>query len=367
MGEPRILFVTRKWAPAVGGMETYAMRLTEALAEIEPVQVVALPGRADGMPPGVLALLGFPLKVMLALLRRRVMPEVVHLADMAIWPLGVVAKFLAPRARIVLSAHGTDVSYHRRGGIKGRLYGRYMRLGARLLHGATIIANSRATRDVAAETGWQASHVVPLATDLRGALPDGTHNGRLLFVGRLVERKGCGWFVREVLPLLDERIVLDVAGTGWDEAERAVLDHPRVNYLGALHGSDLARAYREAMCVIVPNIETESSEYEGFGLVAPEAAACGGLVLAADCGGLRDAVLDGDTGMLLRSGDAAVWAEAIGRVERLAQCERTEMAGRAMRSAAEVYSWRRVAVETLAGYAMLRRPESPVAIAQSLV
>lgn len=367
MGEPRILFVTRKWAPAVGGMETYAMRLTEALDEIEPVQVVALPGRADGMPPSVLALLGFPLTVMLALFRRRVMPEVVHLADMAIWPLGLFAKVFAPRIRVVLSAHGTDVSYHRRGGARGKLYGRYLQLGARLLRGATIIANSRATRDVAAEAGWRADHVVPLATDLRGAPPDGTHNGRLLFVGRLVERKGCGWFVRNVLPLLDERIELDVAGTGWDEAESAVLDHPRVNYLGALHGSDLARAYREALCVIVPNIETENGEYEGFGLVAPEAAACGGLVLAADCGGLRDAVINRETGMLLQSGDAGVWADAIGFIQRLGSRRRTEISRQAMKRAVEVYSWARVAIETLAGYAMARRPQLPIAIAQPLV
>ena len=87
MDEPRIMFVTRKWAPAVGGMETYSMRLAEAMQAIEPVEVVALPGKPDGMPPGALALLAFPFRFMAALLRRRRMPEVLHLGDMAIWPL----------------------------------------------------------------------------------------------------------------------------------------------------------------------------------------------------------------------------------------------------------------------------------------
>lgn len=349
--EPRILFISRKWGPAVGGMETYAMRLTEALSEIEPVEVVALPGRDDGMPPGPLALLTFPFTVLLAMLRRRVMPSVVHLGDMAIWPLGFMARALAPRARIVLSAHGTDVSYHRRGGIRGRAYGHYLRCGARLLHNATIIANSRATRDAASETGWTTASVVPLATDLRGDPPDGTHNGRLLFVGRLIPLKGCGWFVREVLPLLDERIVLDVAGTGWDEAERAVLDHPRVNFLGHLHGVDLVRAYREALCVIVPNIAMANGEYEGFGLVAPEAAACGGIVLASDCGGLRDAVVDGKTGSLVTSNDAAAWLKAVAAVSELDQSARADRARLALLTSRQAYSWPRVAAETLSAYA----------------
>lgn len=350
--EPRIVFITRKWAPAVGGMETYSMRLTEALAEIEPVQVVALPGRVDGMPPGLLALFGFPFTVLVALLRRRVMPQVVHVGDMAIWPLGLMAKLLAPRATIVLSAHGTDVSYHRRGGAKGKLYGRYMRLGSRMLRGAITIANSGATRNVAAETGWHVRDVIPLATELRGDLPDGTHNGRLLFVGRLVQLKGCGWFVREVLPLLDDAINLDVAGTGWDETEITVLDHPRVRYLGRLGGTDLIRAYREALCVIVPNIENAKGEYEGFGLVAPEAAACGGLVLAADCGGLTDAVRDGETGILVPTADPRAWAQRISSVLAWSSNYRVDFTENAVEKAHRWFTWDRVAEQTFETYAI---------------
>ena len=84
---PGILFVTRKWAPATGGMETYCLRLTETLAEHEPVEVIALKGRANGMPPGVLALLAFPFTVIARCLARREAPRVLHLGDMAVWPL----------------------------------------------------------------------------------------------------------------------------------------------------------------------------------------------------------------------------------------------------------------------------------------
>src|SRR3990167_608811 len=112
--EPRIVFVTRKWPPAVGGMETWSYRLAQSLQAIEPVQTIALPGRDDGMPPSVWALLAFPFTVLVRLLVRRAKPEVLHLGDMALWALAL--PILRGRTtRIVISAHGTDVSYPRRG------------------------------------------------------------------------------------------------------------------------------------------------------------------------------------------------------------------------------------------------------------
>jgi phosphatidyl-myo-inositol dimannoside synthase len=349
VSEPRIVFVTRKWPPAVGGMETWSYRLAQALRAIEPVQTIVLPGRADGMPPSVWSLLAFPLTVLARLLDRSERPAVLHLGDMARWPLALPA--LASRdTRIVISAHGTDVSYPRRGGVKGRLYGAYLRLGARLLGRATVLANSRATAEVARESGWRTAAVVALATDMAGAPPSGEHEDAILFAGRLVERKGLGWFVREVLPLLPDRQRLKVAGTGWDAGERAALADPKVDFLGPLPSDGLARAYAAALCVIIPNIEIASGEFEGFGLVAPEAAAAGGVVLASDHGGLRDAVLDGETGFLVPCGDAQAWAAAVQRIAAWDKAQRTAFTEGAQARAREHFSWARVAAQVHALY-----------------
>jgi glycosyltransferase involved in cell wall biosynthesis len=349
--EPEILFVTRKWAPATGGMETYCLRLTEALAE--RVQVIALPGNADGMPPGAAALLTFPVKVLAQALRRRRAPRVLHLGDMAIWPLALPWLFHAGTL-IVLSAHGTDVSYHRRGGFRGRLYGTYLRLGARMLRRAQVIANSAATGAALGETGWADVAVIPLATDLSSAETADSHDGSILFAGRLVERKGCAWFVREVLPLLPDNIRLKVAGTSWDAAEAAILNHPRVEFLGPLAQDELAGAYARAMCVIVPNIEPANGEFEGFGLVACEAAACGGVVLAADHAGLREAVIDGVTGFLVNVGDAQVWARKIAQIAGMDHGERAAFTQAAQAACKTVFNWDRVANDVLAIYGVAR-------------
>lgn len=341
------LFVTRKWPPAVGGMETWSVRMADELSKLGPVQVIALPGCADGRAPPAWRLLLFPFTVLARFLAARPRPATVHLGDMALWPLGLV---LGAGRRTVISAHGTDVAYQRRGGFRGTLYGAYLRLGAALLGKAQVVANSAATAAAARETGWRTAAVVPLATDLQASEAAAGHDGAILFAGRLVARKGCGWFVREVLPLLPAGTRLRIAGTPWDASEAWVMDDPRVDYLGALPPVELARAYASAMCVVVPNIEPANGELEGFGLVACEAAACGAVVLAARTGGLVEAVREGETGFLLPSGDAAAWAERIEGVAAWAAAERAAFTETAVQIARSHYAWPRVAAATAQHY-----------------
>jgi D-inositol-3-phosphate glycosyltransferase len=72
--------------------------------------------------------------------------------------------------------------------------------------------------------------------------------------------------------------------------------------------AELADWYRAATLVIVP------SHSESFGLVAVEAQACGTPVVAAAVGGLRTAVRDGASGLLVCSQDPASYARAVGRL-----------------------------------------------------
>jgi glycosyltransferase involved in cell wall biosynthesis len=346
-----VLFVTRKWPPAVGGMETYAHRLSQELAKLAEVEVVALPGRMNGQPPSTLALLLFPLKVACRWFSRRQAPDILHLGDVAIWPFGLLAVLSGGKTKVALSAHGTDVSYQRRGGITGRLYGAYLKLGARFLRHASVIGNSRATAEVAAETGWPVAGIVPLATDMT-ARPAGAgiHNGRILFAGRLIKLKGCSWFIREVLPKLPQSMTLDVAGAIWDEAEGEALADPRVNFLGSLDKPRLAQAYREALCVVMPNVATETGQHEGFGLVAPEAAAAGGIVLAARRDGLIDAIIEGETGILVESGASQAWASVICEIAEWTEERRETFVARAQDTVKREFAWRRVARDTFETY-----------------
>ncbi len=345
--KPDLMFVTRKWAPAMGGMETYCHRLTEELAADYSLDIVALPGREDGSPPSPAALLAFPASILCRWFDRNTVPDILHIGDMALWPVGL----LAPRkTALVISAHGTDVSYPRRGGLKGRLYGAYLRLGARMLRRSKVIANSAATEAALHENGWKNTAVVALATDIVADSPTATPTKSLLFAGRLVKRKGLRWFTENVLDRLSEDITLEVAGTRWDPAENAALDHPRANFVGLLGSDDLKVAYASALAVILPNIELPNGEFEGFGLIASEASAAGGVTLAANCGGLSEAVIDGETGFLIESGNADAWVKRITEIADWSLIDRQEFVGKAMGRARKHYSWSRVARETAAYY-----------------
>ncbi len=346
----RILFLTRKWPPAVGGMETYAVEMAAELSRLgHEVELRALPGRADGGAPGAGAILGFGAREGLRLLARRGGWDLVFGADMALWPLAALAA-RGGRSALTLAAHGTDVALAERAGATGALYGRYLRLGARLLarEGVAVAANSGATAAIARRLGFARVAVVPLGCRVRPPEPPPRPGRHLLFAGRLVRRKGLSWFVREVLPRLPEDIRLTVAGTVWDAGEARALEHPRVAFAGPLPQARLWEAMAGALAVVIPNLPLGRGHVEGFGLVAAEAAAAGGIVLAARLEGYESSVIEGETGRLLPPGDAAAWADEIRRLAALPEPARAALGARAARAARARFDWARAARETAA-------------------
>lgn len=347
-----LMFVTRKWPPAMGGMETYCFKLVEELRKRHPVELMALPGSADGSVPTAAQMLRFGLTTAFRLLFGRSLPDLIHVGDMASWPFALLAKLRQPSIRVVLSAHGTDVGYGRRSGWRGWFYRSYLRAGAAILGSAKVVANSEATAEASRQAGFRDISVVPLASDFRAPpppLPDAGSN--LLFAGRLIRRKGLSWFVENVLPQLPNDIRLEVAGSLWSEEEAAALNDERVIYLGVLGQPELAAAYARALCVVIPNIEMANGEFEGFGLVAVEAAAAGGVVLASDTGGLQSAVRDGVTGFLEKSGNAAAWSANIIEIRNWDPARRRAFIAASLAEVRNHFSWDRVARETEAIYA----------------
>jgi D-inositol-3-phosphate glycosyltransferase len=104
----------------------------------------------------------------------------------------------------------------------------------------------------------------------------------------------------------------------------------------------LADWYRAADLTVVP------SHNESFGLVALESQACGTPVVAAAVGGLRTAVVDGRTGVLVDGHDPRAWANVLGDLlDRPAW--RADLAHNAVTHARE-FSWDATADRTLDVY-----------------
>jgi glycosyltransferase involved in cell wall biosynthesis len=353
-GAKKVLFITRKWPPAVGGMETYCRELTEELAKSVDLKLYVLPGRPGGLPPTFVSILQFGARTVWALLRERRSYDVIHGADMAIWPLVAIGGLTSPRATLVLSAHGTDVSFGDRSGILSCVYRVSASLGARLLHRAAVIANSKATAERVESLGYKQISVVPLAARVaHTAKSVSAINPKpyVLFVGRHYEkRKGLNWFIKEVLPLLPDELSLYIASPLRGVADARSFPRERVRLLGAVRGKAMDAFMAEAVCVVVPNIPAGEGHFEGFGLVAVEAAAAGGIVLASRIDGFTESIVNGVTGFLLPPNNSSTWAQAIIKVASASAKSRRAFIEKSQQKCQEYFTWERVAEDTLRAY-----------------
>lgn len=114
--------------------------------------------------------------------------------------------------------------------------------------------------------------------------------------------------------------------------------------LGRLSDEELARAYNEAQAVVSPSL------YEGFGLPAAEAQACGTPVVATTAGAFPEVIADGETGVLVPPGDARALADAAERLLGDPALRRSMGAAGALR-VEQQFSWRACAQHTAALYA----------------
>jgi D-inositol-3-phosphate glycosyltransferase len=129
-------------------------------------------------------------------------------------------------------------------------------------------------------------------------------------------------------------------------AEHGVAD--RVQFVGPQSRADLAFLFRESAAVLVP------SHSETYGLVALEGSASGVPVVAAAAGGLREAVVDGETGVVLESRDPSVWAGEITRI--LTDGAYAHGLAAAGREHAERLSWERSAAGLVRVYRAVLHP-----------
>lgn len=346
----RVLFITRKFPPSVGGMETYSHELFEALRTISSDVDLCKPRHPILGRPSLARLAAFCLGASWVLIRSRRAYKAVLIGDFAVAGLGLVAKIASlGKTRVVVSLHGNDLYFLKRRGIKASIY----RLVARaVIRSNTInaaLANSHAIKKAADSIGIRGVHVVALGASVPPLYAPSPTRNALLFAGRLIKYKGLSWFVQEVWPNLDQTMELLVAGTVWDQQEYdCIKSRNRIHYLGPLPRDQLSDLRSQVVACIMPNRPPTAQEQdEGFGLSALEAPAVGTPTVAATCGGLVDAVADGITGFLLPPLDAEAWAKCLNAISRWSSAERDNFASKAREYIMEHYNWRRVAEQTL--------------------
>jgi len=161
-----------------------------------------------------------------------------------------------------------------------------------------------------------------------------------------VPRKGIDMVIR-ALRCLPSNVAYRVVGSGPDlerlrELASAEGVAARVTFLGRLSPEQLAEEYQRCAVYVQPSRRTAGGELEGYGLVYFEAAAWGRPVIAGRSGGEVDAVVDGETGLLVDGTLVDAIAAAIaGLLGNAARLQAMGAAGR--RRVETAHNWTRAA------------------------
>ncbi|HET7808546.1 MAG TPA: glycosyltransferase family 4 protein [Gaiellaceae bacterium] len=224
----------------------------------------------------------------------------------------------------VVQVWGTDIELARRAPGLARPVLRRARL---------VIAASTALAASARELGAGKVEVIPSAVELPAEVGREATPPEVLYAGRLSPEKG-------VLELVDAAAGLNLVVAG-DGPLRAQVPQAR----GFLPPDELQRLYARAAIVACP------SRREGFGVACLEAMAHGRPIVASAVGGLKDLVVDGETGVLVPPRDPRALRSAL---ERLLGDRDLRLAlGAAGRERArERFSWPAVTEATIDAYRM---------------
>jgi glycosyltransferase involved in cell wall biosynthesis len=177
----------------------------------------------------------------------------------------------------------------------------------------------------------------------------------LLFVGRLVPKKGLKHLLDALPAVLQQRpaVTLTIAGFGPEESSlklqaRNLGIEDRIRFLGATAQRELPALYRRASLFVAPFIRDDSGNQEGLPVVMMEAIGCGCPVVVGQVAGVQDLLGDFSRQVCVQSADTHALAAAI--VNALQNPGQASVRAQAIRAAAVS----RVDWQTIAdGYARL--------------
>lgn len=273
-------------------------------------------------------------------------PDLLH----AHWlfPQGFIAVALGRfyRIPVIVTAHGGD-AFALQGSVLSQLKQWTVK------HCSAWTSNTRATANTLGKDG-KAPVIIPMGIDYavfssgnprlhRAALNSDTLV--LLFVGRLVEKKGVADLIRAVHLLPDDlkhKTELWIIGDGTERDSLEALAcryglSDRVKFHGRIPNQDLTDYYAAADIFIAPSIVDGKGDTEGQGVILLEAMASGTAVISTKTGGISEVITHLKTGLLISPGKPEELKAAIKRL--MANPDLRQALAAAGQSQARLYDW----------------------------
>jgi glycosyltransferase involved in cell wall biosynthesis len=339
----------------VGGAERYALELARHMADVTPTALVTFgdADRREALGRLRVSVIGRPWyvrgqranPVALALFAHLNRAGVVHCHQRYILcsSLSALSCRLAGRRVFVsdLGGGGWDVSSY---APTDAWYDGHLHISAY-------------SRSVSGHAGNPRAHIILGGVDVERFSPDeaAARDGGALYVGRLLPHKGVNDLVEAVPPDLPLELIGQAYHAPFLQHLRRLAADKRVRFRHDCDDGELARAYRRALCVVLPSVyrdlygqETRVPELLGQTLL--EGMACGAPAVCTNVASLPEVVEDGVTGFVVPPNDPAALG---GRLRWLRDHpEQARAMGRAARARIlERFTWPQVVQRCLDIYA----------------
>lgn len=322
----KILYITRKYPPSIGGMQTQSYQFYKNLSKKCDALLIGW-GRSQ-----IFLQLFMPLALTRAIIKlvdEKI--DIIQLGDLVLSPMGFLIKLLFDKPVLTLS-HGRDSAY------KSLLYNLFVIGSAKRLDKVICVSNNMKQRLSARGLPIEKLKVIPngisvnnfnIQTQDKGHLLSrietsygiNLKNKKIIFsLSRLVAKKGIKEFIEDVFITIAKYIedsVFLIAGYGPEKIRiartisRLGLKN-KIYLLGPIiHNSYIYQAlFKVADVFVMPNIKTQN-DAEGFGVVALEAALMDVPVVAYNVDGIGEAIRHQENGILIEEGEKDLFASSV--------------------------------------------------------
>lgn len=238
-------------------------------------------------------------------------PDVLHVHW--IIPQGILVALLVRKTPFLITTLGGDLY-----ALDAKPLRALKRYVIRRASQVTVMNEEMARRVEALGADARKVQVMPMGADLtviRAAPSGGRESARslsLLFVGRLVEKKGLSVLLAALRELGDPDVSLTVVGDG--PLRETLVEEARglpVTFVGQLGRESLARQYAKHHVAVAPSLVAASGDKDGLPVALIEAMGAGCAIVASDLPGLNEAIRPGVDGILVEAGAIAPLVDAL--------------------------------------------------------
>ena len=215
---------------------------------------------------------------------------------------------------VITTVHGHDITKHENAQVGNSLNRQFFERVDRVIAVSDFIAEQALARGCPEEKLLQ--HYIGIDLERFRQTRQETEHPSLLFVGRLVEKKGCTYLLQAMSRLRADYPELQLTIIGSGDLESALREEARerelnVSFAGTLSADEIRTQLARCWVFVAPSVTARNGDTEGLGMVFLEAQALQTPVASYRSGGLVEAVEEGVSALLSDERDVAGLADNI--------------------------------------------------------